>query len=565
MNNSNSRFSLAPRIKRSRSQFHTPCSHKTTLGIGKLYPVYAKEVLPGDEFKQDVSAIVRGITPLAPAMDNAYLDLYAFFVPNRLLWDDWQKFIGGEDTPDAYSSPKTYQVPHINFNGGGAQPRSYQDDVSGKLWDYFGIGASSASVSSSALPSVSALFPRGYVKIWNDWFRDENLQDYAHLYTDGVDRAFNSVQSVSDPLITAEYGKDLLPVAKFHDYFTSALPKPQKGPAVTLPLGDYAPVVNTPGSLFNDGFAPKLMTNRPLTARTYYSLGVEIPSGETSGSLMSYNDPSTSFQSASETRVALSADLSKATAATVNSLRLAFQTQRFYEQLARTGSRYQEFLQGMFGVYAGDKQLQRAEYLGGKRVPITQHQVAQTAENSDSIGLGDTGAFSFTSMSNKQLCNRAFMEHGIYYVLACIRTDQTYSQGVPVQFTRRERFDFYFPTFAHIGEQPIFRKEIYAGDNQGDAVFGYKEAWAEYRIDENTVTGRMRPYVANNFGIWTYANKFQNAPVLSPSFIKQDAVGYMRTVAVQDEDALFFADLYFDTYKTRVMPMYSVPGLIDHD
>lgn len=559
MNNSNSRFSLAPRIKRGRSQFHTPSDNKTTLGIGKLYPVYVSEVLPGDEFRQDVSAVVRGLTPLAPALDNAYVDLYAFFVPNRLIWNDWEKFIGGDDTPDAYETPKTYQVPHIKFDTLMSSD-TYQNFIAGKLWDYFGYGAATADEKVFRMPSVSALYPRGYVKIWNDWFRDENLEDYAHLYTDSVDR--NYPRTMTDPLISAELGGLLLPVSKYHDYFTSALPKPQKGPAVTLPLGDYAPIDNFPSgdvAAIDYKFSPRWLTGTSLNRPPN---GTEILANGTNTNFGSNNDADNSGTA----YLALRADLSNATAATVNSLRLAFQTQRFYEQLARTGSRYQEFLQGMFGVYAGDKQLQRAEYLGGKRIPITQHQVEQTAEMSDAVGLGDTGAFSFTSTRNNRLCNRAFTEHGIYYVLACIRTDQTYSQGVPVELTRRERFDYYFPTFAHIGEQPIFRREIWCTEQSSDnaSVFGYKEPWAEYRVDTNHVTGRMRPYVENNFGIWSYASNFTNAPVLSPSFIHQDSAAFMRTVAVQDADALFFGDFYFDTFKTRVMPTYSVPGLIDH-
>lgn len=575
MNNSTVKnFSSVPTTRRPRTLFTPKGNVKTSLNAGKLVPIAVREILPNTTIKLDITSVVRGITPLAPVLDNAYLDLYAFFVPNRLSWVHWEDFLS-EPTPAAYEQAPQYVCPRINFNGLG---KTYQNALAGSFWDYAGVGAFNSTFTlDGSFPSLNALFPRGYVRIWNDWFRDENVQDFAHVYTDDVDRTFITNP---DPLISAEYGYALLPVAKYRDYFSSALPQAQKGLPVSIPLGSSVPVVPTSGTsvslpvgnsttspLFSPAWYQSSGAGLSANSALYGALG--ISNGTLAGTPTAPNGATgASVRLAASYTSGLSADLSSATAVTVNALRLAFQTQRFQERLARSGSRYTELLQSMFGIHASDARLQRSEYLGGKRFPITQHQVAQTAETGESIGLGDTGAFVFMSGNSRHIVNRSFAEHGILYILACIRTDQTYSQGVPVQFSRRNRFDYYFPCFAHIGEQPIYRREIYATPSAAnDIVFGYKEPWVEYKYMENHVTAKMRPYVNNNFGIWTYANNFASPPVLSPSFIVQDVSNIDRTLAVssavQDQ---FFADFYFD-FKALILPMplYNTPGLIDHD
>lgn len=565
MNNSTIKnFSATPRTNRPRSLFSPKGSVKTSFNAGKLVPIAVREVLPNTTIKLDLHAVVRGITPLAPVLDNAYCDVYAFFVPNRLSWTDWEKFLANPE-PEAYSSPVELSVPQVTFSGSSSNA-IYQSSLVGTFWDYAGLGAFNATIPVADLPGLSVLYPRGYVRIWNDWFRNENIQSSAHLYTDGVDRAFSHS---NDPLISAEYGGKLLPICKYNDYFTSALPSPQKHPAVLLPLGDTAPVRNS-SSL--ETYSQNLFS--PIWRG---SDGGAIPNGQgllAYGTLNNFGtifDPSATLPSGrNNAYLSLETDLSEASSVSVNTLRLAFQTQRFYERLARSGSRYTELLQSMFGVYASDSRLQRPEFLGGIRFPITQHQVAQTAENegSQTIGLGDTGAFVFASNSKHNIVDKSFPEHGILYFLACVRTDQSYCQGIPVEFRRRDRFDFYFPAFSHIGEQPIMQSEIYySGPGGLTTVFGYKEPWVEYKYMENKVTGKMRPYVSSNFGIWTYANYFSSAPTLTPNFINQDVTNIDRTLAVKSSvQDQFFADFYFD-FKQLILPMplYNTPGLIDHD
>lgn len=545
-----------------RSTFLRPSGLKTTFNAGVLIPLYWDEVLPGDTMKIDMGAVIRMATPKFPTMDNAFFDVFAFYVPNRLLWDHWKEF-NGENNTDFWTNKTEYSVPQLILNFGLIPGSDYQ----GKLLDYLGIPVQQFSKGPLAQNLSVNVFPfRAYVKIWNDWFRDENCQVPAHLYTDDIDRTITSVgDNLDNYVIAAELGGSLCPVNKFHDYFTSALPQPQKHAPISIPLGDLAPVVV--------GDYHAMGTNPNQIMRLGYS-STGAPAAGTSFQLLGVDNTGASYATASEataysggiTYSNLSADLSSAVEVTVNQLRLAFQTQKFYEKQARGGSRYTEILRSMFGVRSSDARLQRAEYLGGKRIPVSQNQVLSTSAPSSDDPLGQTGAFSLTSGSVK-LCNKSFEEHGILMICGCVRTRHTYQQGIDRQFFRKNLMDYYFPVFANIGEQPIYMKEIYAeGNSTDESVFGYQEAWAEYRYKPSRTSGYMRSGVlGGSLDSWHYGDYFANAPVLSDDFIRETVDNIDRTIAVPSGTShQFFADFYFQNLSTRAMPVYSVPGLIDH-
>ncbi|QXN75036.1 major capsid protein [Microvirus mar12] len=576
-------FNLAPLLRRKRTVFPQDSSLLTTFDTGKLIPLCVKEIYPGDQINEDVSVVLRGLTPLNPVMDNAFFDVYSFFVPNRLTWEHWEEFISGSAQPDEYTTPSEYNVPQIYF--GGIQDQTIADGFQNHLLDYMGVGYADSSKNLDVLEPVSALYPRAYVKIWNDWFRDENLQQSAHLYTDDSDRQY---PRSGDPLQTAELGRDLLPVSRYHDYFTSALPAPQKAPPVTLPLGQFADVVVSDGKsgrswvkdarhqqidpdetlanafspIWNQGATgfqgPNMLLSFPALGGTVVKNSIEGDVPYSTSDVALYTQYSNGD---------LRADLSQASAVSVNAMRLAFQTQRFYEALAVAGSRYQESMRSLFGVYATDSRLQRAELLGGKRFPIFQHQVAQTSESNDQLALGATGAFSFTTARGR-MTRKGFTEHGIYFVVGCVRTADTYSQGIPVQFSRRVKFDYYFPTFAHLGQQPIYTKELYNDKSvvTPTRVFGYKEPWAELRTSQNRTSAYMRTSAQNTLARWHYGRYFSNPPVLSPAFVAQGVDEVDRTIAVTTANThQWLCNVFFQTSIIRVAPKYGYSGYIDHD
>lgn len=555
--NSEIHFSQVPRIDVKRSMFDRSTQHKTTFNAGKLIPLLCDEVLPGDTFSIGLSSVIRMTTPIYPTMDNLYADLYFYYVPTRLLWDHWEEFNGSnEDT--FWTQPTEYEIPQINSPDGGWSK--------GTIADYLGLPTNVALKDSH---SINHLPFRGVVKVWNDWFRDQNLQTPAFLSLGDSDTTgSNGSNYVSDAIA----GGMPLPVAKFHDYFTSALPEPQKGPDVLLPLGDSAPVVTVDGldNHLSSSLSLKILGTKPLKNNYTYDL-VFGSLADTSTTRLGYA-AARSGESVGDEYISniypanLQADLRSATASTVSQLRQAFAVQRLYERDARGGTRYIEILKSHFGVSSPDGRLQRSEYLGGKRVPINIDQVVQTSSTDSVSPQGNTAGYSLTG-DVSSIFTKSFTEHGYLFAFVCVRNENTYQQGVEKLWSRKRRFDFYWPALANISEQPIFNKEIYAqGTNEDDEVFGYQEPWAEYRYKPSRVSGAFRSNYAQTLDSWHYADYYTSLPVLSDSFIRSSQSNVDRTLAVQSSvEDQFIADFYFDIRSVRPMPVYSVPGLIDHN
>lgn len=555
--NVESHFALNPtRLDMSRSKFDRSFSLKTSFNVGDIVPFYVDEVLPGDTFDVKTSKVVRMQTLITPIMDNIYLDTYYFFVPNRLVWEHWKQF-NGENTESAWLPATEYSIPQLTAPSGGWSV--------GTIADYMGIPTGVANLSVSALPF------RAYALICNEWFRDENLCDPLVVPTgDATVAGSNTVASVED------YAKGATPykAAKYHDYFTSCLPAPQKGPDVMIGLSGEA-------NVFGNGYTLG-WTNGSLTGgtRSGSSLGdqnVKV------GTLLSGNATSGSSnqmpggdgklwgivqksQISDPAYSGLIADLSTATSATINQLRLAFQIQKLYEKDARGGTRYTEILKTHFGVTSPDSRLQRPEYLGGNRVPININQVVQNSATVEGeTPLGNVAGYSVTSDTHSDF-RQSFTEHGFVIGVMVARYDHTYQQGIERFWSRKTRFDYYWPVLANIGEQAVLNKEIYAqGTDVDDEVFGYQEAWGDYRYKPNRVTGEMRSQYAQSLDVWHLGDDYTKLPSLSAEWIVEDKTNVDRVLAVTSTNAnQFFADLYVKNQTTRPMPMYSIPGLVDH-
>jgi hypothetical protein len=556
--NVESHFALNPtRIDLSRSTFDRSSSVKTSFNAGDIVPFFLEEVLPGDTFNVKSSKVVRMQTLLTPMMDNVYLDTYYFFVPNRLVWSHWKEF-NGENTESAWIPETTYEVPQITSPANGGW------NV-GTIADYFGIPTGIPNLSVSALPF------RAYALVMNEWFRDQNLQDPLVVPLDDATVAgVNTGTFVSD---VAKGGKPYI-AAKYHDYFTSCLPSPQKGPDVLIPsatAGEYPVVPRSnlvPDSLL-DGtrYSAKIYDAEDDASKTRAGIGFYVSDDgltgrQTTGIL---NTPSGRTGSVPVINN-LWAVASGGLGATINQLRLAFQVQKLYERDARGGSRYIEILKSHFGVTSPDARLQRPEYLGGNRVPININQVIQqSATQTGTTPQGTVVGMSQTTDSHSDFI-KSFTEHGFILGVMCVRYDHTYQQGLERFWSRKDRFDYYWPVFANIGEQAVKNKEIYAqGNAEDDEVFGYQEAWADYRYKPNRVTGEMRSAYAQSLDVWHLADDYSTRPSLSDSWIREDKANIDRVLAVQSSVSnQFFADIYVQNRATRPMPVYSIPGLIDH-
>lgn len=548
--NQNSLFSTLPKANISRSQFNRSSSVKTSFNVGEIIPFYLDEVLPGDTFKVSTSKVVRFQTLLTPMMDNVYLDTYYFFVPNRLVWDHWKEF-NGENTQSAWIPTVEYSVPQVTAPAGGWSI--------GTIADYFGIPTSVAGLSVSALPF------RAYALIMNEWFRDQNLCDPLLLSTDDTTRTGSNDAGISNVQLG---GKPYI-AAKYHDYFTSCLPAPQKGPDVNIPIAVAAPVPVGTGARHDYGKGSMRFNNIDnSTGLVYRNMYVQHEgSGDTSLWLNMSGTISRPAEYSVLRPTNLWADFTGVTqSATINQLRMAFQIQKLYERDARGGTRYTEILRSHFGVVSPDARLQRPEYLGGNRLPININQVIQTSGTvSTSTPQGTTAGQSLTTDRHSDF-TKSFTEHGFVIGLMVARYDHTYQQGLDRLWSRKGRFDFYWPVLANIGEQAVYNKEIYAqGTDVDDEVFGYQEAWAEYRYKPNRVTGEMRSAAPQSLDVWHLADDYSSLPHLSASWIQEDASTVDRVLAVQSKVSnQLFADLYVKNICTRPMPMYSIPGLIDH-
>lgn len=536
--NAEQHYSQVPHANVPRARFKRDYSLLTTMNEGDLVPIYCDEVLPADTAKINLNALMRMSTPLYPVMDNCYCDFYFFFIPSRLLWEHFENLMGQNDST-FWAEPTEYTTPKTTAPSGGWNV--------GTLADYFGIPTGVANLQVNSLPF------RAYAKVWNEWFRDENLQQPVTMSkTDATTAGSNTGTNLTD----AEAGGLPLKVCKYKDYFTSCLPSPQKGSAVTLPLGGVAPVKNyateelkTVKNL-DEIWSYGAITDTNPQPEPGYKIGWQK---EGKPVMFGYNTKHNGF---------LGTDLTSVAATTINELRQAIAVQHILERDARTGTRYKEYLQGAWGVTSPDARLDRSEYIGGFRLPININQVIQTSATDTTSPQGNTAAFSMTTMS-RNMATYSATEHGFILGLAAVRVDHSYQQGLSRMWTRSTRFSYYDPMLANLGEQAVLNQEIYAqGTAVDEEIFGYQEAWADYRYRINMITGEMRSTYAQTLDAWHYADKYKALPTLSSDWIKEGTENIDRTIAVQsDNSRQFICNFYFDQTWTRAMPIYSLPGL----
>lgn len=556
MNRNNERhFNQIPEIKASRTRFNRDQIILTTFDSGKLIPFYVDEVLPGDTFNVDTTAIIRMTTPKYPVLDDAFIDFYYFYCPNRILWDNFKQFMGEvEETP--WMPKKNYTVPQIVVNGKPENPEPYE----GSILDYMGVPTKVKNTFR-----VNALPIRAYVKIWNDFFRDENVDNAATIKTD--DQSINyqdgreDDDKIEEILKRAVGGGRCLPVNKYHDYFTSCLPYAQRGPAVAMPMQGNARV--------------SAYTGLTLDKKTQLNVNSFFDGSTTPGNIKDkmyrissiggeegvYLNIGTGTGTTTDV-VYLGADLNSVTAATVNDLRKAVAVQQYYEALARGGSRYREQVQALWDVVISDKTVQVPEYLGGGRYHVNINQIVQTSgqQTKTDTPIGETGAMSVTPI-NESSFTKSFEEHGFVIGVCCVRHNHSYQQGLERFWSRTDRLDYYVPQFANLGEQPVKKKEIMlTGDTTDEETFGYQEAWADYRMKPNRVSGKMRSNATGTLDFWHYADNYSEVPTLSQGWMAERKTEIARTLIVEDEPQ-FFGAIRVANKTTRRMPLYSVPGL----
>ena len=548
-------FSQAPQANVKRSSFKYNKPVKTTFNAGDLVPFLVDEVLPGDTFDLKLSKVVRLTTSIHPTMDNLYLDTYFFFVPNRFIWDNWTHFMGESDK--AWTDNVNYVVPTLGIGGSASvEPQS--------IINYLGIPAFEANSKKEL--KISLLPLNAYIKVWNDWFRSENLIDSCPFYTGDGDLPYaywesfeNFFLNFGSSTINMFSTGSCLKVAKFADYFTRALPQPQKGADVLIPAGGNVVLADD----LSSGNAPYFQTANGGNPGSNVDSVTSSPAGliKMNNSLIS--DDNNYFINPNGSMVLNGLEI------TVNNLRLALQTQRLLERDARGGTRYIELIKSHFNVVSPDLRLQRSEYLGGKRTLINMTDVIQTSETS-TTPLGHLGGRSLTTGVEDSFI-KSFTEHGYIVGVMCVRPDRTYSQGIEKLWTRFDRLDYYYPVLANIGEMGIKNKEIYLtdadeSDIDPDDVFGYQEAWSEYRTQRGRNTGYMQPGISGSLASWTYGDNYTSTPKLSSEWLYQGKNEIDATLAVSSAIApQFIADMLVYGKVVRPMPVYSIPGLVDHN